>query len=388
MIDAIPPEVHATPAPQAPVRAMAQVPKPAPKKADAAKVDIAKPDTEKPDTAKADASKPAPARDTPAPEPQKRSAGFFPLLLGGLVAGIIGFGAASLTRVQTDTTLADRIAAQSASIDALQTRIAGIPEVDLTGIEAAQAELTASLDALQTRLNDELGALDTRLADLESLPTGEGTVSERAIAAYEAELENLRAEMERLTGTARAQLDEARAEAAAIEEDAAAAARAAAGRAALARIRTALDSGEPLGAALADLEDAVGGSAPDALLAAEDGVPTLLSLQQDFPEMASAALSAARRAGVAGEETTGFGAFLKNQFEVRSTVPRDGDDTDAVLSRVEAAIQAGRLSDALAEIAALPEEARVEMTDWLGRAETRAAAIDAVDTLSTSLNEN
>lgn len=48
----------------------------------------------------------------------------------------------------------------------------------------------------------------------------------------------------------------------------------------------------------------------------------------------------------------------------------------------------GRLADALAEIGALPEVARADMSDWLAQAEMRADAIAAVDILSISLSDN
>ena len=51
----------------------------------------------------------------------------------------------------------------------------------------------------------------------------------------------------------------------------------------------------------------------------------------------------------------GLGAFLQNQLGGRSVVPREGDDPDAVLSRVGAAVEAGDLSTALTEIESLPE---------------------------------
>ena len=191
-----------------------------------------------------------------------------------------------------------------------------------------------------------------------------------------------------MTGAAQAELAEARAAAAAIEEDAAAAARAAAARAALARVQTALESGAPIGAALGDLEEATGESAPAALLAVQDGVPTLAALQDGFPDVARAALATARSEGVAGEDTGGIGAFIRNQFDVRSTTPQEGSSADAILSRAEAAVRSGRLSDALAEISALPEVARAEMGDWLAMAEARADAIAAVDMLSTSTSDN
>jgi len=198
----------------------------------------------------------------------------------------------------------------------------------------------------------------------------------------------LRAQIAEMANAAQTELAEARAQAASIEESAASAARNAAARAALARVQTALESGAPIGAALGDLEEAAGEGAPDALIAVQDGAPTLASLQDQFPDVARAALATARSEGVSGEETTGFGAFMRNQFDVRSTTPQEGDSADAVLSRAEASVRAGRLSDALAEISALPEVARAEMSDWLAQAEARADAIAAVDMLSTSLSDN
>ena len=386
VIDAIPPEVHAIePATPALDKPKIEADLPAERRS-VPVVEKAAPVVENTETSKTDTADVAPLVPAPSPPPAKKGV-FFPLLLGGLIAGAIGFFVAT-QMIPKDTALIDQVAAQSASISALEDQVAALPRIDLSGVEAAQAELSTNIASVQTKLDDGLAALDGRIADLEKLPTGAGTISDRVIAAYEADLEALRAEMQALGGTAIAQLEEARDEAASIEENAAAAARAAAGRAALARIQISLDTGEPLRAALTDLEAAIEGPVPDELLAAQDGVPTLLSLQEGFSDVASAALSAARNAGVAGEKASGFGAFLKNQLEVRSTTPQEGTTTDAILSRAEAAVDAGRLPDALAEIATLPEEARVEMIEWLGLAETRAGAVSAVDALSTSLNDS
>ncbi|WP_245882726.1 COG4223 family protein [Yoonia sediminilitoris] len=395
MVDPIPPEVHHVPE-------AAKGAAEAPAQPSAAK---SVPEKEAQDTPKSTASakpapkpKAAPATPAPAPAPERKG-GFFPLLLGGLVAGGIGYAVATYVPMQPDTTLADSIAEQGASISAIREQIAELPTVDLSEVEAKIASTQETLSDNLANIRDELAdirdeldsglaALDARIAELETLPAGEGSVADRAAAAFEAELENLRAEMEELTGAAQTQLDAARQEAASIEENAAAAARAAAGRAALARVRLALDNGEPLGAALNDLEAAIGETAPDALLAAQDGVPTLVSLQDGFDDVANEALAAARSANVAGEETSGLGAFLRNQLDVRSTTPQEGSSVDAILSRAEASVKAGRLADALAEISALPEDARAAMTDWLDRAETRAAAVAAVDVLISSLNDS
>lgn len=318
------------------------------------------------------------------PPPAAQKSGFLPLALGGLVAGVIGFGVATFTTPQADPALATQIAEQATALSALEQRLQSLPVADLTAIETAQAQLRDNLSGLNAALAD----IGVRLDALEQRPAGAVTDTSAATAGVEAEMEALRAQIEAMAGAARTELEEARAAAASIEENAAAAARNAAARAALSRVQTALESGAPIGAALGDLEGAIGTAAPEALIAVQDGVPTLASLQEQFPDVARAALATARSEGVAGEETTGLGAFLRNQFDVRSTAPRDGNDADAILSRAEAAVRSGRLTEALAEISGLPEVARAEMADWLALAEARADAIAAVDILSTSIPDN
>lgn len=360
VVDAIPAEVH--PDAKAEAAREANIPAdPAPEKA-------AEPEE--------DSTQPTP---TPAPsaQPASGSTGFLPLLLGGLLAGVIGFAVATFTAPQPDNTLANQVAAQATTIAALEDRIANAPVTDLSGIEAALSTLDASL-----------ATLTERVTALEERPVGTGGSVSVDTSDVQAEMDALRAQIAELTGAAETELAEARAAAASIEENAAAAARNAAARAALARVQTALESGAPIGAALGDLEAATGASAPTALLNVQDGVPTLASLQDQFPEMARAALATARSEGVSGEETSGFAAFIRNQLDVRSTSPQEGNSADAILSRAEAAVRAGRLSDALAEISGLPEVARAEMSDWLGQAEARADAIAAVDMLTTSLTDN
>lgn len=315
--------------------------------------------------------------ETPVLEPQS-SGSVMPAILGGVVAGAIGFGAAYFLLPKPDTTLPAMVKSQSVEIAGLRDQIAAIPAPDFSAIEAAQVEATEMLDGRIT-------ALETRLDDLSSRAGDSGSI---ASAAYEAELDALRAEMENLRGTAVAELSSAREQAASIEANAEAAARAAAGRAALARVQTGMETGAPLGEALDDLADALQSDVPAGLAAVRDGTPTLASLQDSFPDLARAALSTARSEGVSGEPEGGFASFLRNQFDVRSVAPKDGDGVDAILSRAEANLRNGRLTDTLAEVGALPEVARAELSDWIALAETRADALAAASTLSTSLNEN
>ena len=316
----------------------------------------------------------------PFAEPAK-SGSAMPAILGGLVAGAIGFGAAYFVLPKPDMTLPAKISAQASEITELRDQIAAVPAPDLSGVEAAQA---ATADAM-VAADERITALETRLNDLSNRAGDSGSVS---TAAYEAELDALRSEMENLRGTAIAELESAREQAAEIENNAEAAARAAAGRASLARIQSGMETGAPLGEALDDLAAALQADVPAALTAVRDGTPTLAALQSDFPALARAALATARAEGVSGEAEGGFASFLRNQFDVRSVAPKDGDGTDAILSRAEATLRQGRLTDALAEVGALPEVARAELSDWIALAEARADALAAAATLSTSLNDN
>lgn len=316
----------------------------------------------------------------PFAEPAK-SGSAMSAILGGLVAGAIGFGAAYFVLPKPDMTLPAKISAQASEITELRDQIAAVPAPDLSGVEAAQA---ATADAM-VAADERITALETRLNDLSNRAGDSGSVS---TAAYEAELDALRSEMESLRGTAIAELESAREQAAEIENNAEAAARAATGRASLARIQSGMETGAPLGEALDDLAAALQADVPAALTAVRDGTPTLAALQSDFPALARAALATARAEGVSGEAEGGFASFLRNQFDVRSVAPKDGDGTDAILSRAEATLRQGRLTDALAEVGALPEVARAELSDWIALAEARADALAAAATLSTSLNDN
>ena len=316
----------------------------------------------------------------PFAEPAK-SGSAMSAILGGLVAGAIGFGAAYFVLPKPDMTLPAKISAQASEITELRDQIAAVPAPDLSGVEAAQA---ATADAM-VAADERITALETRLNDLSNRAGDSGSVS---TAAYEAELDALRSEMENLRGTAIAELESAREQAAEIENNAEAAARAATGRASLARIQSGMETGAPLGEALDDLAAALQADVPAALTAVRDGTPTLAALQSDFPALARAALATARAEGVFGEAEGGFASFLRNQFDVRSVAPKDGDGTDAILSRAEATLRHGRLTDALAEVGALPEVARAELSDWIALAEARADALAAAGTLSTSLNDN
>jgi hypothetical protein len=331
-----------------------------------------------------------PAPETNAQQTQSAGAGFLPLLLGGVVAGAIGYGVATYFPMNDGSVdVSVQMQAQADQLAALEAKLADIPAVDLSGVEAQIASVGDQAAALSGAIDTNFADLDARLTEVEKRPGADGTLSDTALAAYQRELEQLRADLEILQATvmsavaqAETDLAAARAEAEALEQEALASAEAVASRAALNRVSTAIETGAPFADALGDL----GGDLPAALSsAAENGVATTAELTSDFPAAARAALAAARAEGVS-DESGGLGGFLRNQFDVRSTAPQEGSSPDAVLSRAEAAIKEGRVADALAEIEALPEVARAEMTDWTAQATERADVLDAVATLSETYN--
>jgi hypothetical protein len=256
----------------------------------------------------------------------------------------------------------------------VQAALSGIND----GIEALRQDLDNRLQELRAEVESSSGeqaTLGERLTTLEQEVTGrldtvETTLSDR-IATLEQDLER------RLQ------------EASSLEEDASAAEARARQQKALAELRAALTAGTPFDAVLADLAAEADVAAPQALSAyAADGIPTLASLQESFPEAARNALNASIKADSGSDPVSRFGAFLRTQTGARSLKAREGDDADAVLSRAEDALRQGRLDETLEILRALPDAGRAEMTSWLEAANRRAAAVAAFDGYATSLTQN
>jgi hypothetical protein len=320
-----------------------------------------------------------------------RKGGFVPMVFGGAVAAVIGFGLAHSGLLEgvaipgsggSQEQIADltqQITAQDSTLTELTQRLSTLE--DAPAPEAADVvDPTPMIDDLAT----QIAALGQRINVLEDRPVGEasGTSDETtaAIASARRELDDIRQTLE----AQRAEIAALTEDAAREEEAAQMTARAAMQRAALTRIQTALDSGAGYVEALADLRD-TDLAVPQPLVdQAESGVMTLNALQTSFPDAARNALRAAR------QETggSGVGEFLQSQLGLRSLEPRDGDDPDAVLSRAEAALREGRLADTLTELQILSDAAQAELAQWTAQAETRLATVAAAQDLAQTLNAN
>lgn len=364
---------------------------------DAVVVDEIQPEPEAEETSVAREEPPIIATQlTPETNDSASNSVFLPAILGGLIAAGLGFGAAYYFTPRFEPAMVEAMTTNEVAIAALREEVAAIDTSE--GI----APLAEDLAVLSSNVADQLSAIGERIASfeaqfmlieerlvaLEKQPSADGTLQETALLAYQSELDTLRSQVEVQAGAAIAQLETTREEAAAIAETALLTARNAKARAALAQIRSSLDTGAPMTAALAEWAEVTGAPAPDALLSVAGGVPTLAKLQDDFPPAARQALSDSRSEGASGEVVGGFGSFLREQLNVRSVAPREGDDADAILSRAEAALREGQLQTALTEVAALPELAAAPLAGWVNQAQARADALTAANEISSSLNDN
>ncbi len=332
----------------------------------------------------------------------EKRGGFFPMALGGVVAAALGYGAASypdipfLSGPSEDplaTSVAELAQAQeglAASVDgkiadAMAEQAATLrDEFTNTGAQIAQearAEAT-SLGESVAAVSASLGTLEERLTNMEKRPIADN-VSREAIAAYEREINA----MQETVATQRAEFEKLLADAKAVESEAEETEQMTAIRAAVGKIQAAVDAGSPFAAALTELSELTGEAAPTELSeVAETGVPTLSVLQSEFADAARGALSVARAESPDSEG--GVGAFFARQFNARSVTARDGDDPDAVLSRVGAAIKGGDLSAALNEVSSLPDSAQSAMADWINTAQSRHGALAAAGALASGFTQD
>lgn len=371
------PETSTGPKMSEPAGAIADPPADAPESADESPPE---PEKEPEPSETEPEAEPEPAQTalvTASPPPEKKSV-FLPLVLGGVVAGALGFMASEYQMfgnadAVVTTELRGDLDSQQERIAALEQAESPAADVDLTPLQDEMAGIETHIATLE----DRVGALEER--PVIAAPEG---VDPDAAAAYAAELEALRADAQ----TQRAEIEALINNARTVEEATADAARSARGQAAIANIVSAIDAGQPFSEAVETLRELDLGELDPALTGpAENGLTTLSVLQAEFPDLAREALAAARAAGSEGEGQQGIGGFLTRSLGVRSVAPREGSDPDAVLSRAEAAVNTGDLAEALTELDTLPEEAQAVMADWRAAADARVSARAAADALAQRL---
>jgi len=159
----------------------------------------------------------------------------------------------------------------------------------------------------------------------------------------------------------------------------------------LGNLKRAMERGARYSAELAEVRRVAGTAVDLKPLEAyqSDGVPTIVTLTQDFRRIANAIIDADAEQPGASVMDRIMGS-AKTIVRVRkSEYAPDDTSAEAVVTRMEAALKDGRLADVLAEAKKLTDKSRAPAADWLRKVEARQtvdAAVAAIEqALKTSL---
>ena len=256
-------------------------------------------------------------------------------------------------------------------------------------------------------------ALATRLAELEKSVHETSDAVTRALARFDGALSASRSDAQRLAqglsdlkeetaeqwkGAARAaEVTPLGAKVAVIERDLKAVLGNEAGRAAdtsrlslgleLAQLRRAVDRGEDVSAELARLQKSAGATLNLSAVAEamREGVPSIQELARSFRAAANAMVDAEHEpANATLIERLLSGA--RSIVRIRTIGHAAADaSVEAVIERMEAALQQGRLGEALVYAKSLPPKAELAGEDWLRKARARVAVDRAIADAETAL---
>ena len=142
------------------------------------------------------------------------------------------------------------------------------------------------------------------------------------------------------------------------------------------KIKEALNFGGPYKLALEEISKKEI-QIPKVLLDNSEGVVTMNYLKTNFPTVAHASLKASLKQtdeSVLGGKLLGF---LKSQVTVRSLDAQEGNSINAILSRMQVALNNDDLSEAIRQSSDLNGAAKSEIKDWLSLAVKRQETVDA-----------
>ncbi len=111
----------------------------------------------------------------------------------------------------------------------------------------------------------------------------------------------------------------------------------------------------------------------------EDGVATLLELQNEFEDLITEALRAVETGAESGSIQDMARSIVSSLVQVRSLTPREGDDAVAVLSRLEERLKKGNLESVLELYAQLPQPVQVTLESWKQKVQNRLDLLVAVE---------
>lgn len=364
-------------------------PPPTTGEADAAAATPPAPEQEPEPAPQAGQTTPAPPSDTDDRSAQTRAprrGGFVPMLLGGALAAGLGAGAALYLYPEglghsgpADAELAALEARVMQALAEMEARLPADPAPEFANLSSRLAALETAApgtEAQARELGAQLESLEGRLLSLQPPADLDASVQAAAEAAIEAALElRIDAAISAALGETLSAQDDRAAEIEAAEAQLARNRALIERRSALAELTAAAQTGASAPEALERLSAL--GVETGGLVALSGGLATLAMLQTGFAPAARAALAAAPLPDT--DDPVGrLTGFLRGLTNARSLAPREGDDTDAILSRAEALLRLGDLDGAIAEIDTLPEGPAMAMAEWRTMAATRRDTLAAL----------
>ncbi|MBV1864434.1 MAG: hypothetical protein KUG74_08335 [Rhodobacteraceae bacterium] len=278
-----------------------------------------------------------------------------------------------------------------AAYDANNAKVLGALKDQISATDGQDIE--SRLATVETRLQGataELAAISERLS-LQVTENG-AALSEEAVgklSGYQAVIDGLKAQLDGLAakqGTLNQRIDEVSSASARRVEEASTKAASSAATKLVSDINSALDSGASFQAALDGLAKIAQIEPPLELSGiAATGTASWANLRGQFSEVAHTALRADTQANASDGAVGKFGAFLRTQVGTRSLQRREGNDANAILSRVEDELIRGNLSKALGESENLGDAPKEAMKDWLAALDRLSAAHTAMAQIISTL---
>jgi len=262
----------------------------------------------------------------------------------------------------------------TANIEPLLALLATKDTETVAAVDAV-AKATKALEAAVATLQSEL----TKVTARQALSAEGGQASDEALQQFEDKLSAI--------STAQQKLNQSQMIAVEAQQDAEEKLRLANASNAVSRISDALETGQPFQDELDQLTGITSSDLPSDLVdISKTGTASLSELKKQLPELSRIVLreDAAANAGVSAIGK--FTAFMKSQVGTRSLGPQQGDDMDAVLSRIEAALEKDDLAKALTETEILSDAAKLTMGKWVASLAQLKSAHDALQTVHKQLS--
>jgi hypothetical protein len=262
----------------------------------------------------------------------------------------------------------------TANIEPLLAQLATKDTEAEAAIDAA-TKATKALEMVVATLQTEL----TKVTAKQTLSAEGGQASDEALQQFEDKLSAI--------STAQQKLNQSQQIAVEAQQDAEGKLRLANAANAISRISDALETGRPFQDELGQLTGITSIDLPSGLAdISKTGTASLSELKKQLPELSRTILREDAAANAGTSAIGKFTAFMKSQVGTRSLGPQQGDNMDAVLSRIEAALDKDDLTNALTETEMLTDAAKLTMGKWVASLAQLKRANDALQTVHEQLS--